>query len=63
MVKESKNSDEDEIVYISIKGESDDENDKLGLICNINNNDTWIIDSGHSYHMIDDKFKFENLVL
>ena len=59
MAKDYDNS-EDEIVYIAIKDESDDEGDKIALISHVSKNDTWIIDSGCSHHMIGDKIKFEN---
>ena len=48
MAKDSDNS-EDEIVYINVKDESDDEGDKMELIPQVSKNDTWIIDSGCSH--------------
>ena len=61
MAKDSDNS-EDEIVYISIKDESDNDNeDEMALISHVSKNDTWVIDSGCSHHMIGDKDKFEHL--
>ena len=59
MAKDSDNS-EDEIVYIAVKDESDDEGDKMALISHVSKNDTWIIDSGCSHHMTGDKTKFEH---
>ena len=61
MAKDYDSSDEDEIVYIVVKDESDDENDKMALISHVSKNDTWIIDSGCSHHMPSDKSKFEHL--
>ena len=65
MAKDSKdsNSIEDEIVYIAIKDESDnnnEEDDEMALISHVSKNDTWIIDSEFSHHMTRDKAKFEN---
>ena len=54
MIKESDNS-EDEMVYIVVKDESDDEGDKIALISHVSKNDTWIIDSGFSHHMLEIK--------
>ena len=60
MVKDSDNS-EDEIVYIIVKDESNDEGDKMALISHVSKNDTWIIDSDYSHHMTEDKKKFKHL--
>ena len=59
MAKDSDNS-EDEIVYIAVKDESNDEEDKMALISHVHKNDTWIIDSGCSHHMTRDRIKFEH---
>ena len=60
MAKDSNNS-EDEMVYITIKDESDDEEDQMALISHVSKNDTWIIDSDCSHHMIGDRTKFEDM--
>ena len=65
MAKDSKDLDtsNDEIVYIAIKNESDndsEEDDEMALISHVRKNDTCIIDSGGSHHMTGDKEKFEN---
>lgn len=49
MAKYSDNS-EDEMVYIVVKDESNDERDKMELISRVRKNDAWIIDSGCSHH-------------
>ena len=59
MAKELECEEEDEMVYISIKYDSNDDIEKTTLISHIN--DTWVIDSGCSYHMIGDESKFENM--
>ena len=63
MAKDSKilDSNEDEIVYIAMKDESDNDEgeDKMALISHVRKNDTWIIDNGFSHHMNGDKIKFE----
>ena len=53
---------EDEIVYIVVKDEFDDEGDKMALISHVGKNDTWIIDSGCSHHMTRDKKKSLNIL-
>ena len=60
MAKDS-NDSEDEMVYIVIKYESNDEEDEMTLISHVSKNDTWIIDSGCSHHMIGDKTKSEHV--
>ena len=60
MAKYSDNS-EDEMVYIAVKDEYDNERDKMALISHVRKNDTWIIDSGFSHHMTRDTTKFEHM--
>ncbi|GLJ07185.1 hypothetical protein SUGI_0060740 [Cryptomeria japonica] len=51
--------DTKEVVYVDIKDGSDEERyEEKDLISRINTNDSWIIDSGCSHHMIGDKHKF-----
>ena len=61
MAKKYKDSDssEDEIVYIVVKDDADDERDNMEIISHVRKNDTWIIDSGCSHHMTGDRTKFE----
>ena len=62
MVKDSNDSndgEEDEIIYIVVKDEFDND-EKMALISHVSKNDTWIIDSGCSNHMTGDKTKFEH---
>ena len=59
MAKDFDNS-EDEMVYITVKDESNDEEDKMALIPHFIKNDTLIIDSRCSHHMSGDKIKFEH---
>ena len=47
------------MVYIVVKDESDDEEDKMALISHVRKNDTWTIDIGCSHHMTGDNTKFE----
>ena len=43
MAKDSNSSDNDEIVYIVLKDEFDDEEDKMALISHVSKNYTWIL--------------------
>ena len=62
IAKDSNSDNEDEMVYIAIKDELDNENNEnMTLISHVSKNDTWIIDSGCSQHMTSDKTKFEHL--
>ena len=54
MAKDSDNN-EDEMVYIVVEDESEDEEDEMTLISHVNKNDAWIIDSGWSHHMNGDQ--------
>ena len=49
------------MVYVVVKDELEDEEDKMELISHVSKNDTWIIDSGCSHHMTSDRTKFENM--
>ena len=60
MAKYSYNS-EDEMVYIFVKNEFDNEGDEMTLISHVSKNDTWIIDSGFSDYMTGNKKKFEHM--
>ena len=55
MSKDLDRSEDDKLVYIVVKDEYDDEEDKVALISHVRKNDTWIIDSGCSHHMTGDK--------
>ena len=59
MAKDSDTS-EDEIVYIVVKDESNDEGDRMEIISHVSKNDNQIIDSGCSHHMTGHKTKFEH---
>ena len=54
MAKDYNNS-EDEMIYIVVKDESDDEGDNMALISHVSKNDTWIVGSGCLHHMTSDK--------
>ena len=43
-----------------VKNNDSEEDDEMAIISHISKNDTWIIDSGCSHHMTDDKEKIEN---
>ena len=49
------------MVYITVKDESNDEGDNMALVSHARKNDTWIIDSSYSHHIIGDKTKFEHM--
>ena len=55
--KEGSKDHDDEVVYVAIKDESN-EDEATTLVDCVNKNDRWIIDSGCSYHMTGDKNKF-----
>ena len=62
IAKDFDSDHEEELVYIAIKDESNDEdNEKMTLISHVSKNDTWIIDSSCPHHMTGDKTKFEVL--
>ena len=48
------------MVYIAVKDESNDEEDKMALISHVSKNYTWIIDIGCSHHITRDRTKFEH---
>ena len=56
-VEEDSNENDDAVVYVAIKDESD-EDEATTLVTCVKNNDKWIIDSGCSHHMTRDKSKF-----
>ena len=58
MVKDS-NNNEDEILYTSVKDESDEVGENMALISHVIKNYAWIIDSGCSHYATGDKTKFE----
>ena len=58
--KDGSNDHDDEMVYIAMKDESN-EDEATTLITCMNKNDRWIIDSGCSHYMIGDKSKFITL--
>ncbi|GLJ58731.1 hypothetical protein SUGI_1472430 [Cryptomeria japonica] len=58
----SNETDTEEVVYVAVKDGSDEERyEEKALVTHINNNDSWIIDSGCSHHMTGDKHKFVKL--
>ena len=61
MAKDLDSSEDNEMVYIVVKDESNEEEDKMTLISHVGKNDTWNIDSGCLHHMTSDKTKFEHV--
>ena len=61
-ISDEQYSDEsdDEVVYVAMKDESDEDEATTLMTC-VNKNDRWIIDSGCSQHMTRDKSKFITL--
>ena len=59
IVEENSDDSDDEVVYVAMKDQSDEE-EATALVTCINKNDRWIIDSGCSHHMTGDKSKFVN---
>ena len=57
IVEEDFNEHDDEVVYVAVKDESD-EDEATTLVTCVNKNDKWIIDSGSSHHINGDKSKF-----
>ena len=57
IVEEYSDENDDEVVYVAMKDEPD-EDEVTTLVTYMNNNDKWIIDSGCSRHMTGDKSKF-----
>ena len=49
------------MIYIAVKDEFDDEEDKMTLISHVRKNDAWNINNGCSYHMTGDKTNFEHM--
>ena len=57
IVEEDSEENDDEVVYVAMKDELD-EDEATTLVTYMNKNDKWIIDSGCSHHMTGDKSKF-----
>ena len=51
---------DDEVVYVAMKDESDEDEATAFMTC-VNKNDKWIIDSGFSHHMNGEKSNFITL--
>ena len=49
MDKDSDSSEDDEMLDIFVKDESNDEEDKMTLISHVRKNNTWIINSSFSH--------------
>lgn len=59
---ESDKSNKEEVLYVIIKDDSN-EDDATALVSCVNKNDRWVIDSICSHHMTRDKSKFETFEL
>ena len=53
IVEENSDDHDDEVVYVAMKDQSDEE-EPTSLVTSMNKNDRWIIDSGCSHHMTGD---------
>ena len=60
IVEEDSDENDDEVVYVAMKDESD-EDEAIALVTCMNKNDKWIIDNGFSHHMTREKSKFITL--
>ena len=59
IAEEDSNDNDDEVFYVAMKDQSDEE-EPTALVTCMNKNYRWIIDSGCSHHMTGDKSKFVN---
>ena len=59
-MKDGSDNHDDEVVYVAMKDEYD-EDEEIALVSCVNKNDRWIIDSGCSHYMTGDKSKFSTL--
>ena len=59
-IKDGSDNHDDEVVYVAMKDESN-EDEATALVSCVNKNERWIIDSGCSHHMTRHKIKFITL--
>ena len=59
-IRDDSDEHDDEVVYVTMKDESD-EDEATTLVSCVNKNDRWIIDYGCSHHMTKDKSNFITL--